>query len=128
MLGEQIAGWLMRRVDPNRIYDHLILHELAEVGISYDENAHLLWLRSGEVVEVTTYSPAELMKHPTIAFRGLSDPVQTRWIPGFEIPHWLHLLLWPTETPPGEVKRGWVQAYTLDVASIAERGALPYRT
>jgi hypothetical protein len=127
LLGEQIGEWLLRRVDPNRIYDHRILHELSDAGIGYDDDSHLMWLLTGEVVEVTTYSPAELMKHPHVQFRGLTETESTRWIPGFEIAHWLHLLLWPLETPPGDVRRGWTQAYTLNVTSISERELLPYR-
>ena len=127
MIGEQVAEWLTRRVDPSRIYDHMILHELAAIGISYNDQSHLMWLLTGEIVEVTVYTPAELMKHPHVTFR-FSEAGFSRLIPGFEIAYWLHMLLWPTETPPGIVPAmTWGQAFLLNTASIAERGLLPYR-
>lgn len=129
MLGEWLAAWLRRRVDPVLIFDHRILHELAAVGIGYDEKAFRLWLATGEMVTITTYSPADLMRHPLIRFENLTDTIDTRWIPGYEISYWLHELVWPLERPPGDIRRRETpnSIFLRNTASIDERGPLPYR-
>ena len=127
MLGTEVADWLRDRIDPSQIYDHRTLDELRPLGIIYVPDAHVLYMATGETVGVPTYAPADLVRHPVIAFGGLSDEIDTRWIPGFEIAHVLHLLLWPHEIPPGRPENGWVESYQADVRSIADRGALSYR-
>ena len=120
-IGSLIAAWLHQRIDPSGVYDHRILHELQSTGA--------LTMPTGELVFVPTYSPAELMRHPIVEVRGIADTApEARSTLGWEIADVLHRLLWPLETPPGDVRRqGWIVAFQRNVQSISERDTMPYR-
>lgn len=128
MIGPQVASWLRHRIDPSKVYDHRVLHELVSIDIGYDERAHQLWMRTGEIATVAVYTPAQLMNHPVVEIAGIYDPgPEALSTLGFELSAALHALLWSTELPPGRPESGWQVCFEANVLSIAARGAVPYR-
>lgn len=127
-IGQEIADWLTAYINPNAVYDHRYMSYLSQIGIAYDPESRMISLPTGEMAEVVSYTPAELVKHPRLQFQNVEDE-DTRWVVGYELAYFIHQLVWPAEMPPGQLNLTMKPnvSFTRNVESIRQRDTKPYR-
>jgi hypothetical protein len=125
-IGQLVAWWLRDRFLPDHIYDLRIVEELAAIGIGYDAASGLLWLATGELASLPSYTPAELLRHPVYKTHTVTDNGGRLVLP-HETARALHTLLWPTEMPPDDPYSSLEEQLKALTQSIEQRDGMPYR-
>jgi hypothetical protein len=128
VIGKAVAAWL-ERLEPLGIYDAAILHELEDLGITYDAPTGQLSFE-GLLVSAERHRPAGLVVQGSGGlvpeFYQSTDSIG--WLmTSAAIGVALHRLLWPMEQVY-DTDTGLALSFRTNLASIREREDLSYRT